>query len=427
MKFYLQTSLANSTLVSSVARSNGTIAVSNIPALSGGYDRYADPMLAKYDAGTNQPVYLTGVAKDEHSSDPADRTKAAIPFWVSSDGGVNWSYRSTIALEYGRDPYGDVNQVTYELDKPAIAVSPNGTIYVTYVRVSGGAQIMITSSSDGGWSWATPVEVSAATRPHPVTGVAVPSGNQAPQVMVDSNGDVYVMWAVWSDDAAAGIYGKVARAASPLSFTASLPSIVTGASTLYGSQGRPDRVNFRTTGTVRDWVRAATVPVAKLDPATGRRRIAVTWHQYASATSAVVKFAVLPLSTSSYSGSSWNVSSISPAGSFNLQPGMDFDTTNGNVLIAYYAFGGDETYWQFGNYVTFTGGTPNIGSNTALSSVISDLDVYQPLPMTNVDPDDTLRLLGEYHDVSYSAGSFKMVGIVCVTTGNPWLWSITNQ
>ncbi len=429
MKFHLQAWLANSTLVSSVAKSNGTISVSNIPATSGGYDRYADPVLAKYDAGTNQPVYLTGVAKDDDNpNDFTDRTKTAVPFWASTDGGVTWAARTTVALELGRDPFGSPTAEYFLLDKPAIAVSSNGTIYVAYVRLNGDspyAQIMISSSTDGGWNWSTPVQVAAATRPHPETGNAVPSHNQAPQVMVDSNGDVYVMWAVWADDAGAGIYGRVARASSPLSFTEALPTIGTGAGSLYGSPGRPDRVPFRTTGTVTEFVRAATVPTAKLDSATGRRRIAVTWHQHNDATTSNIRFAALPLSTTSYSGASWSTTTFTRAGTFNLQPGMDFDA-NGNFLVAYYAFGGDDTYWQYGNYVTFSGNTPVVGTNTALSNVISDIDAYQSMSFAP-NEDDTIRLLGEYHDVSYSAGSFKMVGIVCVTTGNPWLWTITNQ
>ena len=145
-----------------------------------GYQYSADPLFSKntYTSGVAPGrVYLTGLVYN--GSVPP----SGIAVWRTDTGGVSWSQPTLVAVD---------NTSNYVLDKPAITVSwysgTRGHVYVAYVRRSRvtatNVQLFVARSTDGGFTFGTPVSVPGA------------SGNiNGAQVLVNlNNGHVYVLW-----------------------------------------------------------------------------------------------------------------------------------------------------------------------------------------------------------------------------------------
>ena len=85
----------------------------------------------------------------------------AIVFWKSNDGGVTWSHAQTIATFVNlSDPIPGAN--FRDASYPSAAINQNnGTIYVAWADASTGqGQILVSTSTDAGATWSTPVAAS---------------------------------------------------------------------------------------------------------------------------------------------------------------------------------------------------------------------------------------------------------------------------
>jgi hypothetical protein len=384
--------LASSHFASGNARHN------YLGKLSGYEGRYADPWLAQETGTARQRIYLVGVTAGSARTDPN-----ALVRWYSDNGGFSWSSPAAIIKYAGPAPC--------MVDKPTVAVSAApgsaGYVYVVYNRQAATIrEQVIQVSTDGGTTWKGPFPV----------GNQAAGNHNAPQVMVDSNGDVYVVWARWRPTVN-GDSMRVARS----------PAYVAGATSMTFTDGPVlsiGRVNdashtFACGGTCR--VRDASVPIARLDAA--RRRIAVAWHGFRATGGTEIRFTTVSIANNSMA---WGPQITLPwNGGNDVQPSMDFDA-QGNYLVSYYAFGlNSPIYYNVARYVTFSGNMPVVedaGQNVpVLSGTASDVSQY-PVDASGI------RHLGEYHDVSFSNGTFKTVGIQIVAgTGNPYVFTTTHN
>jgi hypothetical protein len=380
---------------------NGNATLGTLASLPGDTGRYADPVLAYNKAATNAPgrIYAVGL----HHASTTEPIASTVVRWYSDTGGTSWSAAGMIHQENG---------TPYLLDKPAVAVSSAtgsaGYVYVAYVRVnrpdpvnspnSFTREIVMKVSTNGGTTWQGPYVVSSGM-----------TGTQAPQVMVDSNGDVYCLWTNWATL-------SVFHVAKSAPFTTTMAFGASAALTT-PAQTRGTNVQVKSTAPSVS-VRAATVPIAKLDAA--RDRIGVTW----SLKDQDLLKHVVYFQTISIAGAQpvWqnNQRIVGQNGAVNLQPALDFDT-NGNYVVTWYAFlSNSALYNHMGTFVSFDlAGNPVAEAPSLLHPVTSDLTPY-------TDVGGGARLLGEYHDIAYSNGSWKAVQIYIASWGNPWIFTITH-
>lgn len=374
----------------------------SLSLLTGYSGGYADPMMADNKSGVSpaQRIYATGITHNGHTS-----LSNAIVRWYSDNGGNSWSSASAIAAHTGTL----ASPAAYFMDKPTVAVSPGGTsggyVYVAYSRrdaSNGQWQIVVHVSTNGGSSWNGPFAVNAASN-------IFSTG----QILTDSNGDVYVVWMPLlngNDEL------RVAKAApynpgtNTLTF-GSAATITTGAM----REGTQETVACGT-GCV---LRAASVVMAKLDAA--HDRIGVVWHEQNGSGGTVVQFRPIDISGAS---PSWGTGVTIPwNGGHDLQPALDFDPSGG-FLVPFYALGMNQpTYYQVARYIYFSGSTPVVedaGSSVHLLSNTQSSVLAYPTH-------SGWRLLGEYHDVSYSNGTFKTIGIQIGTYGNPYMFTTTHN
>lgn len=352
------------------------------------YDRYADPVLAKSPTSTR--LYLAALCLSQTSGN------RAVAVWTSANGGWTWSSPRIIDTSTPSVP---------GLDKPAITVGPDGRIWVAYITHSGSNLLWVVNGTLSGstWNWSAPHRV-------------LPNGSsaQAPQVMVDSNSDVYILYTAAQkiqlvrDNAGVSDGG--------LSFTKL--SDVPGIGTLYA-------------GSVSDFValksgvelRMTTVPVAKLDRA--RRRISVAWHESDGAGGSCIRFAAMRTDVMPPALPAWTLNppilSVG-AGYHNVNVGMDFNPATGDYLVTYYSFPKEQAYYfNYGVWVSFdVSGTPQAEAPAVVSNRRGWVEDYTAVSGT------VQRLLGEYHDVSFTNGRFKSVHILVDGTGDPWVFTVTH-
>jgi hypothetical protein len=374
------------------------------------YDHYADPVLAKDDGAPGQPLYLVAL-----STNGGART--AILSWTSTNGGFSWSGPNVVD---SRD-----SDATHEaVDKPWIVAGlPTGPrltrmIYATYIVYdtpadlpanSGKHEVKISSSSSG-LLWSTPVSVSPKT----IGGFA--SYNQAPVAVGDTtNGIVYVVWArahkSGVSDLAEGIHVKQS--------SQTYPTLIFGstewnpyATDLYDPD---ERVTLGQDPQTRElWtVRAASIPIARFDSV--HKRMTVVWHDHGNPGFTRLRVAA------SLNGRPWQADILTDSSHFDLQPTFDVDP-DGNCLVTYYHFvgtpGNETKFQQAGTFVTFPDQLQPAHEDPSAWGPTSDILGYVST--------GNGRLLGEYHDISYSNGNFKAVGIVIGATGDPWLWKLTH-
>ncbi|MFL5381736.1 MAG: sialidase family protein [Longimicrobiaceae bacterium] len=377
---------------------NGNGRANYLGKLPGYTGRYADPWLAQNtsSAAPLQRIYLVGIIAGGSTADPN-----ALVRWYSDNGGYSWSAPGLIS--------GDsTSPAAFFRDKPAVAVSAAagsaGYVYVAYIRrnrLTNRNELVVQASTDAGATWKAPTLVT-----DPAT-----TSHQAPQVMVDSNGDVYVLWTRWlagTDELRIARSPAYSPSTGSMTFTQGLPANV---GNLYGGAE-----TFACGAGCA--VRAASIPIARLDAA--RRRIAVAWHRPNGTGGSVIDFGTVGVP-----GMGWGPRITLPwNGGNDVQPSMDFDAS-GNYLVSFYAFGLNvPTYYNVARYVVLGGSTPVVEDAGqpvhTLSGAVSDVSQY-PADVNG------MRLLGEYHDVSFSNGTFKTVGIQIVGYGNPYVFTTTHN
>jgi hypothetical protein len=363
---------------------------------SGYLKRYADPLLAQ-NTSTNR-MYLIGLTAGDVHSEPS-----AIVRWYSDNGGQSWS--SPLVVTTSVALASPQPAATVFLDKPAIAVSSasnsSGYVYVAYVRENLGTngnpngtnQIVLKVSTNNGTSFSQEIPVSAQS-----------AGHHAPQVMVDNlNGEVYV---VWLRDGLNTLHFARLSAYNGSTMT----SIQTAQTTIGGTFTGNVAIGGLT-------VRGLTTPTAKLDNV--NRRIAVTWHETQNNVARAV-FQTIDL-VNGMTQASWRPDRtlLPTKGGHDLQPALAFDT-QGNVLVAYYAFGsGSTSYWHVGQYITF-----NSARAPVLESPSATVDLTpSPSDAIYLYTVNNLTLLGEYHDVSFVNGTFKTVGILAFDYSNVFVYT----
>ena len=399
-------------LAATVVYPGGVVPVT-IPT-SPSYDTYADPALAKDDGAPGQPIYLAALGV---KLNPDGSLDSAVLVWISTNGGLSWSAPVLADAK-------NTNIDHVQLDKPSIAAGlptgPRATrmVYVAYISASsiagGQNEVKVRSSATGSWWLSSPVlTVSGAT----ISGY--PSYNQAPTVVGDTtNGDVYVVWTRAHQGTGApqeGIHARKASATSPqLAFTLPEgPVIATG--DLFGT-GQGVTLGQSGVGFVK--VKAVTVPIARFDSVA--KRLSITWHE------AGVGGTAVRLAASTF-GRPWQYDMLS-SGSIDLQPSLDIDPY-GNCLVTWYHFYApagstlQSRFLQSATYVTFPGGLTPQHDDTLTYGFESDITAYQ------AEAGSGNRLLGEYHDVTFSNGTFKSSAIVINTVsgqGDPWLYILSH-
>ena len=161
-----------------------------------------DPGSANQTLGNQIVVLPTGVVLDvftELDTGANGQTAAFARLMQSSDHGTTWSGPITIA---GLEPVGTTDPHTGQgvrdgADLVSVSVGPGGVVYVAWqdARFAGGTHdgIALTYSSDGGTSWAAPVEVNGDP--------AVPAFT--PTVHVEASGVIAVTYYDLRNDALA--------------------------------------------------------------------------------------------------------------------------------------------------------------------------------------------------------------------------------
>ncbi len=378
----------------------------SIPAVAG-YTRLADPVLAKDPNSTR--IFLAALAQSETVvNNQTTRIDSAIAVWYSDNGGWNWSSPTVIATDVWtlpadpNDPNNPNRALRWLVDKPGIATAPNGTVWVTYARRGGEALFNLydgwvqvqSGTISGSWSWSGRTTV-------------VTAGTQrAPAVMVDSDGDVYVLSTrangigLWRDDAQDG---------NGVSF-AEMPAVP-------NTGFFPETI---TAGTAT--IRAAVVPAVKLDRA--HRRIVTVWHESAGAGTTSLHMGVYRIDVADPTQRWSNTLFAAGGGVHHINVGLDYDT-NGNVVVSWYRFTSNSTvYWNVGKFVTFD--VNHNPSWTIDDPVTGRLGDATYLTDDNPDPNvQGLRYLGEYHDVVFTNGKFKSVHLIAVAPwSDPWTFEV---
>jgi len=370
---------------------NSLTTTGTIPTVAG-YSRYADPVLVKHP--TLNRIFLVAVARND-APDPIDPdltvTRTAIVVWYSNNAGWDWSSGRVVASDSYRS-----DSTAIDLDKPVAATGPDGRLWVSYIRGVGNTNYLLVrngtaSGSPLTWSWSSASTVTSGA----------PS---APQIAVDSNGDVYVL--ATRSTGSIGFWRDDAQDANGVSFAA-LP-FIPNVGTLYRTSPASD-LNVGS-GVI---VRAVTVPIMKLDRA--HRRISVVWHESNGAGATRLQYAVWRLDTAVWS----NVTFAAGGGVHHINVGLDYDAA-GNVLVTWYRFGGSSTYTNAGKFVTFDANhNPQWVSDNAITNRLGDA--------ANLTADGTgRRYIGEYHEVSYTNNKFYAAHIVAVLPwSDPWVFTVS--
>lgn len=108
----------------------------------------------------------------------------------STDGGTTWS------------PAVNVSGAQSASQGSVPAVAPNGDLYVAFFSVTGGDAIWVARSTDGGVSFAPPVRVARIVElPSPLPGNSFRT-NSFPSIAITPNGTIHVTWAEWVSSSA---------------------------------------------------------------------------------------------------------------------------------------------------------------------------------------------------------------------------------
>ena len=155
---------------------------------------WSDPLTVNDGAefGSHNFHALTGAPDGSLLATWLDARKGKSGVWMSrsTDGGRTW--------ERNRPVYTDP---TCPCCRTSVAVAADGTIYVAWRAILPGdvRDVVVTRSSDGGSTWATPVRARADDWVYPGCPHAGPS------LEVDARGDLHIAW--WTGkEGEAGVY-----------------------------------------------------------------------------------------------------------------------------------------------------------------------------------------------------------------------------
>jgi hypothetical protein len=370
--------------------SNGLSSLNSPPPLAS-YNRYADPVLVKHQ--TLNRIFLIAVAiNDTDPSNPGEPVDSAIVVWHSNNGGWNWGGPAIIDSVAAGGPI---------LDKPAAATGSDGKLWVAYIAKAASNQVRVRAGTLSGspltWTW------MAAPQAIPLSFVS--SSGMAPQVMLDGTTHVYVLYLRPITSPRIGVVRSAQTTTlswqalghlQPVSALVDLGEIITvGSST----------------------IRARTIPVAKLDPAIGRRRLSVAWHENNGSGGTRVRFASFNIDQA-LPGTWSSILTLSDSGVHNVNVGMDFNPSNGEYVVTWYTFNGSSVYDIRGTYVTFSGGTPSNETSSLVTTMQGDV--------AYITPAGGASQIGEYHDVSYTNGTFKSVHIMTTSGIDPWSFTVSH-
>jgi hypothetical protein len=377
---------------------------------------YADPVLVKDP--TQNRIFLVAVAiKTENST-----TKVyTVLTWASTNGGWTWSLTPQVVAQ-ARVVQG---AGTPKLDKPEATVGPDGKLWVAWVRHLRDLRMRSATISGSTWTWSPAVDSDPNNGiPYDDPGILISSGflqpsinAHNPQIMGDFNSVAYILFTDF-DNTGGNNWGRIGLIkydanANPQFVSLANATNNTSVPTLYTGKGGDDWLTL--TASVR--LRAGTVPSAKYDRTRGR--ISVTWHERNpnGGAGSRVQFATYKISTGS-----WSTATVATSG-HNLLPAMDFDPANGNHMVTWYAVGsGASTYTHAGSYVTFSGDTPIPGTQDSITNQ-TGADMFY---LTLLSPGSTDRIVGDYHEVSFTNGAFKAAHIHAVSGGsNPWSFTVS--
>jgi hypothetical protein len=352
----------NSTFQVRSWNSSGGTATSAIPTHAS-YTRYADPVLVKDDSTTT--VYLVGLGVGAGGR--------AILVWVSTNHGVSWSAPTVFATSNG-------------MDKPVATTMTGSRIWIAYIESTGLRAITATYSGST-WTVGSPITIDNST----LTGTTTTGQN--PQIMVDSNGDIYIFYMNNSDQ-----FGLMRAAAGTTTFSR---VTTTSVGTLYAAEDTTQWLAVKT-NSPQVHVRGITIPVAKLDRS--RRRISIAWHE-TSGSGSRIRFIAYRTDLGSWSAAT----TVADGGGHEINPGMDFNPADGYYVVTWYQFSSALTHAQYhqrGSHITFDGsGDPVAESPSTVRSRPGDAaNLSQtPVPRTYV---------GDYHDVVFSNGTWKAIHLV---------------
>ncbi len=157
------------------------IVVSGRTAATGGQGLFArmsdcgDPVLAFAPDGT---VYYSGLVCNQNNI----ALFSGVTVSASHDGGLTWDAPHMVSF---------TNSFTIFNDKEWITVGPDGTLYVTWTRFKAnggqgytGSPIVLSTSSDGGYTWSDWVPVSDKAHPY----------DQGSMPLVAPDGTLYVAY-----------------------------------------------------------------------------------------------------------------------------------------------------------------------------------------------------------------------------------------
>ena len=396
MRFDPNIQTATSTLYYSVKHPDGTsVASGQIPVLPPPttYVRYADPILTTSGSRT----FLTAVVTT------SDETDGVVAVWYSDDQGQSWSHTGSPAIVTGSFNGGVV-------DKPTCTVAPNGTVYVSHVIHGGQNTIWAesgTQKGDGSWNWSAPARVGTSTLA------------QSPSILVDSSNNIYVVFMNFTTpqielwQAPAGTLNFTS-----LSQTISTPHVFGGIGDFF--------LTLDTTVSPAVSVRATTIPVARIDRT--NNRIAVMWHEGDGNGHILMHFSAIRLNDPN-NPVQWRTITVGSTGDANINAGMDHDG-NGGYLVTYYHFstsGTSSVYTTYGAYVSFGANeVPASDSNQTVTGRTGS-PAYYTDTLDNQNQHTGHRFLGDYHDVYFSNGNFKVCGILVNGWGDPWIYTITHS
>jgi hypothetical protein len=172
----------------------------------------------------------------------------------------------------------------------------------------------------------------------------------------------------------------------------------------------------------------------------------VAWHeQNGGLGQSRIRFASLRTTVLPYKWTE-NPPIISTASGYNINVGMDFDTSGGYVVTWYRFAPGQSAYTNIGTYVRFdAAGNPVGESPSNVTGRTGDVRHYRPdsVPCNAETPPACCvggvdicsvgrRYIGEYHDVSFTNGRFKCAHLIIglpdtgETIGDPWVFIVSH-